>query len=348
MKRRLVFLLILVAVLLIALRTAGGLSFWRTWLVAVAAGDHAAAGLPQPRLLVKGMQGGAVPRSTPAAESVSAASLVAADEYLASSGGRALIIHRHGHRVHEVFAGGTSGQSLTSGGELSPLLLTLAAGVLVDGRQLSYQDAEKAIREHMKSSANIGWRNPWSAAARQRFALAALPQFLARDLEGNFAQTLSQRVWLPLQAGDLWLRGRDDRALRLDCCAVTQLDNWTRVADLLLQNGVYQGERVVSVDWVRLILNADVKGDRHPIWVGRQRGWTGGEPPQVRDTYWVDLGSDLRIWIAPRRGLTIVHWADSADGAMDTTLPNIIYRGLEDQSPTISGAASLNDIVPGH
>jgi hypothetical protein len=166
-------------------------------------------------------------------------------------------------------------------------------------------------------------------------------------MDGTLAQTLSRRVWLPLQAGDAWLWGRDDTALRVDCCVVARLDDWVRVGDLFLGQGSYQGERIVSADWMRQLLAADAHGQVHPVWMTAQRPWTGAEPPAARDVYWFDLESDVRIWIVPRRGVVVLQWS-RGDEASDTTLLNIILRGLTDQSPSIGGAAELNDIVPGH
>ena len=51
-----------------------------------------------------------------------------------------------------------------------------------------------------------------------------------------------------------------------------------------------------------------------------------------------------RLWLAPRRNIAILVWADD-DTAHDTLLPNIILRGLNDVSPAIGG---IEDLVPGH
>jgi hypothetical protein len=168
-----------------------------------------------------------------------------------------------------------------------------------------------------------------------------------QELDGSVANTIAGRVWLPLQAADAWLWGVDDARLRLDCCVVARLDDWMRVGDLLLQQGSYQGERIVSPDWIRQLLVADAQGRRHPVWLGEQQPWTGDEPPAGREVFWFDLGSDLRLWLAPRRGLAVLHWAGSGN-SRDTLIPNIVLRGLLDQAPAVEGANALNELVPGH
>jgi hypothetical protein len=65
-----------------------------------------------------------------------------------------------------------------------------------------------------------------------------------------------------------------------------------------------------------------------------------------RDVYWFDLASDLRIWVAPRRGVQVLVWGP-ASAARDTLIPNIILRGLADQAPSIDGS-TLDELVPGH
>jgi hypothetical protein len=330
------------------LRGAGDATFWRQYVAAVAdRGAAEAAKAVTPRIVLRGA-GGALPRSPAEAESVSAEGLAVADEQAKNEGARALIVHRHGHRIHEYFAPGFNGAMEVAGGELSPALSALATGALVDNRRMSFADGVQSIRTAMQLSAIEGWRNPWSRAARQKFSLAAAPAFLLKDADGSLANTISQRVWQPLGASDAWLWGRDDTALRVDCCVVAHLDDWTRVGDLFLQQGSYAGERIVSTDWIRHLLAADAQGQRHPVWITRQQAWAGAEPPAAREVYWFDLGPDLRLWLVPRRALSVLHWASGSQRARDTAIPNIIIRGLTDSSPAVSGAAELNDIVPGH
>jgi hypothetical protein len=246
--------------------------------------------------------------------------------------------------VFEYFAQGRSGASEVAGGELSAALFSLAAGALVDTRRVTPEAAVAAIRDATRPGEH--WRNPWSAAAARRFKLAAPPTLLLQDLDGDLATTIAARVWQPLGAGNASLWGTGDSLLRLDCCAVARLEDWMRLGDLLLMQGNYHGERIVSPDWVRHLLAADAEGQRHPVWLDQQKPWVGDEPPAAREVFWFDLGDDLRLWLVPRRGLAVLHWAHQGN-ARDTLLPNIILRGLLDQAPA-PGGAELNDMVPGH
>jgi hypothetical protein len=286
-----------------------------------------------------------LPRATAESESISTEALRLAAETARRQGAQGLLVHRHGHRVFEYFAAGRDGAVEVDGGELSAALMALSLGALVDARRMQPAAAISAIRT--AAAPAEAWRNPWSADARRRFALAPPPAALLQDLEGTIANTISARVWLPLGAADAALWGRDDSLLRVDCCVVARLEDWMRVADLFLQQGNYQGQRIVSPDWIRALLAADSSGQRHPVWLDEQKPWSGDEPPAARDVYWFDLGSSIRLWLVPRRGLSMLYWGRSGE-ARDTLVPNIILRGLLDQSPAVSGAGELNDLVPGH
>ncbi len=344
MKKR---LWVALAVLVVAatLRVAGGAGFWRRYATAMLGGGaETAARLVMPRMR---LPGGAseLPRATAESELIAAEAVQLAADTARKQGAQALLVHRHGHSVHEYFAAGRSGSTEVEGGELSPALLALSLGALVDAGRLEPRVAIAAIRDATRPGE--AWRNPWSAAARRRFTLAPPPAVLLQDLDGSIANTISARLWLPLGAADAALWGVDDSQLRLDCCVVARLADWMRLADLFLQQGNYQGNRVVSPDWIRQLLAADSAGQRHPVWLRKQLPWAGDEPPAARDVYWFDLGTDLRLWLVPRRDLAVLYWAGKGD-ARDTLVPNIILRGLLDQAPAVSGSTELNDLVPGH
>ncbi len=333
-----------ILLVLVAMRTAGDLGYWR-WYSASITGMDAEGGatLVAPRIAVTGEAAG-VPRATPEAENVLPDALTAARDEAVKRGAQAVLVHRHGHRVFEYFAAGRNGGIEVSGGQLAALPFALALGVLADNRRVPFDTAVQALRDAMPPLS--GWRNPWSKAARARFGLRPAPPLLLQDADGDVANTLSQRVWLPLHAGPAWLWGRDDHALRVDCCMVARLDDWMRLGDLLLGQGSYEGERLASADWMRKLLPTDAQGLAQPVWLARQVPWQGAEPPAARDVYWLDLAVDMRLWLAPRRGLAVLVWADG-DVTRDTLIPNIILRGLNDQAPPIDGSG-LNELVPGH
>jgi hypothetical protein len=301
-----------------------------------------------PRVVVKGIADNAIPVATPESESIDAQAVSEAMDAARKQGARALVVHRHGHRVAAWFGEDVNGSTALAGGQLSPALLVLATGALADSRQVEYEQAVMAIEALVAQPAD-GWRNPWSADARNRFTLAPPPAFLMNDIEGSLANTLSLRIWQPMEAGDAWLWGVDDKQLRLDCCVAARLDDWMRVGDLLLRGGENKGSRIVSADWMRHVLAVDEHGSTHPVWVRTPGAVGGDEPPAARETYWFDLGSNARLWLLPRRGLSILLWSDSGKAlAQDTAIPNIVIRGILDPATAPGASSNLNDIVPGH
>lgn len=347
MKKPSIAIAAVVALLLAAWFGGGDAGYWRRYFQALtrAAPDRIAATVA-PRLIVPG-QPSAMPEATPESESIAPEALQESSKRFAALGARALIVHRHGHRVLQLFDAGTGGDTELTGGELTPAVFALALSPLVDTRRVGIDAAIAAVREESASD-DTQWRNPWSAAAHRRFRLRAAPQILLRDADGGVAQTISQRVWQPLHARDAALWGQGDQALRVDDRMVATLDDWVRVGDVLLQQGSFQGERIASPDWIRALLAADKDGVRHPVWLGGQQPWTGAEPPAARDALWFDLGPGVRLWLAPRRGLSVLLWSASKDGARDTEIPNLFIRSLTDPSPAVGGMSELNQIVPGH
>lgn len=348
MKKTILAAATAVVLLAIAWIAGGDAGYWRRYCQALAATppDRIAATVA-PRVVLAG-QPGAMPQASAESESIAPEALEVARRRFAALGARALIVHRHGHRVLQLFDAGTSGATLLTGGELTPAVFALALSPLVDTRRVGIEAAIAAVREESAYASEAGWRNPWSAAARRRFRLRPAPALLLRDADGGAAVTISQRVWQPLHAQDAALWGRDDRALRVDYNLVATLDDWVRVGDVLLQQGSFEGERIASPDWIRALLAADLDGARHPVWIRSQQGWAGAEPPAARDAFWFDLGSGVRLWLVPRRGLAVLLWTPGKAAARDTEMPNLFIRALTDQAVPLGGASDINQIVPGH
>jgi hypothetical protein len=334
------------ALLLAAWFGGGDAGYWRRWFQAVAATPPDRVALTvMPRRVLAG-QPAAMPQASAESESIAPEALGEATKRFTALGARALIVHRHGHRILQRFDARTSGATELTGGELTPAVFALALAPLVDTRRVGIDAAIAAVREE-SAYYNAGWRNPWSAAAHRRFRLRPAPKLLLRDGE-DALQTISQRVWQPLRAQDAALWGEGDQALRVDYQMVAKLDDWVRVGDVLLQQGNFEGERIASPDWIRALLAADLNGMRHPAWLKSQQPWAGAEPPAARDAFWFDLGEGVRLWLVPRRGLSVLVWSASKVGARDTEIPNLFIRALTDQAPPVGGTSALEQIVPGH
>jgi len=348
MKKISLIVLTVLAVLAVAWFAGGDAGYWRRyWQSLTATPPDLIAQTVSPRIVLAG-QPGATPQASAESEYIAPEALGEAAKRFSALGARALIVHRHGHRILQQFDGRTSGATQLTGGELTPAVFALALAPLVDTRRVDIDAAIAAVREESAWHGTAGWRNPWSTGARRRFALRPAPALLLRDADGGVAQTLSQRVWQPLHAQDAALWGQDDEALRVDYNLVASLDDWVRLGDVLLQQGSLEGERIASPDWIRALLASDLDGVRHPVWLETQQPWTGAEPPAARDALWFDLGAGVRLWLVPRRGLSVLVWSAAKDGGRDTELPNLFIRALTDQAPPVGSSSAIDQIVPGH
>jgi hypothetical protein len=351
MKRVLMIVIALALAALVVMRLAGGSDYWRRYFAADGSG---AASLPasliEPLVVIKGGDGGGAPVSTAADEGFEPAAVKEADKQAQALGFRALIVRRHGHVVLASFAKGLDRNSEMAGGDLSALPLALALGAMVDEGKPDAATALRQLQQSLLAGTSVVSRNPWSASSRAELSppvSTLLPPALGAQLP---AEVITQRVWQPIHAAPAALWGTSDRAVRLDCCMVARIEDWMRLGDVLLQQGSFEGERIASPGWVRRLLAGDGQGKLAPVWVPAQRSFTGDEPPAARETLWVDLGPDARLWLVPQRQLAILVWANagSSTPASDTLIPNIIIRGIVDQALPTLGPPALHDLVPGH
>lgn len=342
-------LVMAVLAVLAGLRTAGDAGYWSRYLAALWRNDPLpVAEQIRPRTLVPGGEYRAPARAMPESEYLAPEAIDAALALARLEGSRALLVHRRGHRVAEFFAHGASGDALVAGGELAPLPLALALAAAAADGELDADAVRELLRQRFVSVEREGWRNPWAAPARLRFALRGAPLAMELPAPGSPAALIADRVWRKLGAADAALGGSDP--LRpAECCFIAQIDDWMRVADLLLQEGRYAGELVVAPEWIRELLPGGVGTPRVLPWRAADSRWVGDEPPAANQTTWMDLEPDLRLWLLPQRGLAVLHWARAGSGqARDTALPNIVIRGIVDPAPVPEAGTPLQQVVPGH
>jgi hypothetical protein len=240
-----------------------------------------------------------------------------------------------------------------------------------------------------------GWHSPWSEVSRERFAtdigghclsrkLAGSPgehwapqtcdvQLLARVVElatrERYASYISERLWKPIGAADAWL-ARDSEAgtPRADCCLRARRGDWMRIAELLVNDGRFEGEEVVPPGWVWQMLAPSKVNPRfgYQVWIGSATSTepapSGGrssdvarlsEPYAADDTYLLMGVGKTRLWLVPSLRLTILRVGTTSDSDQDwddARIPNLIIRGASDFVPKAakSGAVDLSTLVPNH
>jgi CubicO group peptidase (beta-lactamase class C family) len=142
-----------------------------------------------------------------------------------------------------------------------------------------------------------------------------------------------------------------------------------RIAELLVNEGRFEGEEVVPPGWVRQMLAPSKvsPGFGYQVWIGSAAASgvataAGGppaamslmsEPYAADDTYLLKGAGKSRLWLVPSLRLSILRVGTSPDSGMDwddARIPNIIIRGASDFVPKAakSGPLDLSTLVPNH
>jgi Beta-lactamase len=349
-----VALLVAVGLLLAGFaRSAGDLDFWRRYAGALWRGDGRVPSVAwQPVELLRGGDGGGLPRNSPEEEGVEAAAVQAASQQAQDQGGDALFVLRHGHLLHERHFHGTAAAPIDSG-DFALLLRSVATAAAIHDGLLDVASALPEYRREL-DAARGPWRNPWSRAARLRFGAAAAPEYLRAATHRSYAQFVAAKIWSPLDAADamLWRDAKDDR-VHTGCCLLARPGDWLRVAQLLLAAGRLDGETILSEEWLARLYAAPAIGAGD---LGLQHGSAarGPEPFVTTGVYFARGTGDSRLWLVPKLQLAILYVAAGAPQGRtdDTTLPNVILRGMN-RSPLQSGERredqpDIHTLVPAH
>jgi CubicO group peptidase (beta-lactamase class C family) len=88
----------------------------------------------------------------------------------------------------------------------------------------------------------------------------------------SLSDYLSQRLWQPLGMNDDALWHTDEQGLELGyCCISTNVENWAKIAQLLLNDGQWQGKTIISGDFIRAIKKTTlVSHYAHSLWIDQR------------------------------------------------------------------------------
>jgi CubicO group peptidase (beta-lactamase class C family) len=291
-----------------------------------------------PREPIPGREGLRQPRATPEAEKVSPQALRAAADYAAANDSTAFIVSRHGHILIEEYWQGASESEQLDAGAFGATVAALMVGVAMEDRKIVSLDdpASHYVEE---------WaRGPWKAGTvRELLADPAGSQRLATLVERaagqRYASYVSRMLWKPLSANDaaVTLDG-EGGSPRIDCCFFARPADWMRVAQLLIDDGRYQGTRILPAGWAAQMLTLAMKPDRGfqiRLGVPRDGAYLSGE-------------GESRLWVVPRLGLAILRMGGRPEAWDERRVPQLVLSGVLDAQKPPADATDISVLVPHH
>lgn len=156
-----------------------------------------------------------------------------------------------------------------------------------------------------------------------------------------------ERLWQPIGAdrGSFFM-DRADGMIHIDCCFRTTPRNWMRVGDLLLNDGVSNGERVLPEGWVETMTTSSPRNPNYGmhIWLGREYvpvrpyseihpvGVPHAEPFLSDDLFFIEGGGYRTLYVVPSEDLLILRLGKSNPDWDSSYLPNRLVEGLREES----------------
>jgi len=153
---------------------------------------------------------------------------------------------------------------------------------------------------------------------------------LASRLGQPFDKLLTERIWQPIGAGDFSLAS----GARAGCCIRARLGDWMRIAEVLANNGVFEGNQLTPPRYVGLMLK--------PTYPESTMGFFTrvGGTFAARDVAWLESAGKQRLWIVPSLRLTILRVGDEPPASQswdEAMIPDSIIRNVSGWQPDAVG-----------
>jgi CubicO group peptidase (beta-lactamase class C family) len=195
---------------------------------------------------------------------------------------------------------------------------------------------------------------PMIAEPGTRYSYANAPSDLIamvieRATGRRYAEFISTEVIRPLgaQGGEIWVDRKGGLA-HSGCCTLMPAETWLRLAVLLLDDGMWNGKRLLPKGYVAQMRKGTAQNPSYGlgIWLGepyRQRrgfGAPGMPGPQVLhsepyldpDLFLFDGNSNQTVQISPRNRLIVLRMGPTPPASPEwdnAVLPNLLIRGLK-------------------
>ena len=193
----------------------------------------------------------------------------------------------------------------------------------------------------------------WSNASVQALSIA-----IERAADRPWAQLLRDWIWEPIGAGEAWVQlDRPGGNAQTFCCLVSNGRNWLRVGELLLNDGVWKGRRLLPEGWVERMTTGAANNPNFGMQLWRNEPYG---PTQLRmskprmevprdaalaapDAWYMEGHFSQRVYVAPSMGLVVVRFGEDRLDWDDAAMMNGLIEALKPAAPV-----SLNIPRPDH
>ena len=176
----------------------------------------------------------------------------------------------------------------------------------------------------------------WSNASTQALAIA-----IERATGRPWAEFVREAVWGPMGGGEAYVQlDRPGGTAQTFCCLVSNARNWLRLGELLRNDGVAAGQRLLPESWVKTMTSGGVQNPNYgmQLWVnepysgefvvnGRPRFTRPrGERLAARDAFFIEGHFAQRLHVAPSAGLVVVRFGADVTDWDDARLMNSLIE----------------------
>lgn len=135
--------------------------------------------------------------------------------------------------------------------------------------------------------------------------------------------------------------------------------DWIRLAEVLVNDGVYLGHEIVRPGWVRQMLTPAAGNANFGFqvvlgtpWPRQLPGAQGAEPFAANDVFSLHGSGKDRLWLVPSLRIAVLRTGRGAqrEDWDDSRIPNLVIRGVRDFAPAVSGGGTPDPsmFVPNH
>jgi len=241
-------------------------------------------------------------------------------------------------------------------------LLDMRSGLLAQGfstdpnnhwsRAYLHPYHERIIVEEYPLTDAPGSKYEYNNATSELVAL-----LIERATGRRYAEFVSREVLQPIGAagGEVWVN-RPGGLAHSGCCIMLPPETWLRLGILLLEDGRWNGKRLLPTDYVAEMRTATEENPHYGLglWVGgpyvERRGFANAarpgpkvlhsEPYLARDIFMFDGNSNQIVYVVPSEQLVILRTGDSPPKSPEwdnSKLPNMLLRGLLVRSKSPAG-----------